>query len=41
MGPTGFDSKSESSVSMQGVVGISLNKTINHINGEENYALAA
>jgi len=41
MGPTGFDSKSKSSVSMQGVVGISLNKTFIFIDGEENYALAA
>jgi len=41
MGPTGFDGKRESCVSMQGVVGISLKTNHLLINGEENYALAA
>jgi len=41
MGPTGIDSRCNASVSMQGVVGISLDKTFILLIGERQYALAA
>jgi len=41
MGPTGIDSRCNSSVSMPGVVGISRRQTFNILIGERQYALAA